>query len=112
MQQSYDQLKLKFYVGQTNQVIGVNITVNSATHATITWHAIPEAVKYQVALHEDGRATIQDISNGAMRFEFTNAKSGTTYIVNVRAVFANDKVGNWSTSGTLLTRKNCYSYSC
>lgn len=46
-----------------------------------------------------------------MRFEFTNAKSGTTYIVSVRAVFANDKVGNWSTSGTLLTRKNCYSYS-
>ena len=91
------------------------ITVNSPTHATISWKAVSQAVaKYQLTLKEnpDGPTTTHDITNGALRYEFTNAKSGTNYVARVRAVAANNIVGNWSTPGIVGMRKNCSPYIC
>ena len=98
-----------------NQVNSVSFTVNSSTHVTIAWAADPQAVKYQVALKEvpNEVSTIENITNGALRYEFTTAKSGTTYHVNVRAVSANGKASDWSRTGVfIMTCKSCLSQIC
>ena len=86
------------------------------THTCYNYMASHSTTSCQVQLtlkeNPDGPTTTYDITNGARRFEFTNAKSDTTYIATVRAVAANDKVGNWSTPGTIVMRKNYSSYSC